>query len=70
MLQIPDDRCERHRLFKAIDDAFKAGDIEALKLALGNSSHWFDDPMPCELGLDHPLGDDTAVSCNPDRGAQ
>ncbi|MEI9427479.1 hypothetical protein [Mesorhizobium sp. Cs1299R1N3] len=25
MLEIPDDRCERHRLFKAIDDASRAG---------------------------------------------
>ena len=55
MLEIPDDRCERHRLFKAIDDAFKAGDLEALKLALGNAPRWFDEPMPCELGLGHPL---------------
>ncbi|MGX9178338.1 hypothetical protein [Mesorhizobium sp. BHbdii] len=28
MLEIPEDRCERHGLFKAIDDAFKAGDFE------------------------------------------
>ena len=55
MLEIPDDRCERHRLFKAIDDAFKCGDPEALKLALGNAPRWFDEPMPCELGLGHPL---------------
>jgi ankyrin repeat protein len=50
-----DDRCERHRLFQAIDDAIKAGDLEALKLALGNSPSWFDEPMPHELGLGHPL---------------
>ena len=55
MLEIPEDTGERHRLFKAIDDAFRAGDIEALKLALGNSPRWFDEPMPCELGLGHPL---------------
>ena len=30
MLEIPEDRCERHRLFKAIDDAFKAGDMRGV----------------------------------------
>ena len=30
MLEIPEDRSERNRLFMAIDNAFKAGDIEAL----------------------------------------
>jgi hypothetical protein len=39
MLEIPDDRCERHRLFQAIDDAFKAGDLrgewaDAVRVAL------------------------------------
>ncbi|MBZ9743439.1 MULTISPECIES: ankyrin repeat domain-containing protein [unclassified Mesorhizobium] len=55
MLEIPEDRCERHRLFKAIDDAFKAGDFEALGTALGGSPRWFDERMPFELGLGHPL---------------
>ncbi|MDX8480962.1 ankyrin repeat domain-containing protein [Mesorhizobium sp. VK24D] len=55
MLEIPDDRCERHLLFKAIDDAFKAGDFEALGKALGGSARWFDERMPFELGLGHPL---------------
>src|SRR5680860_224550 len=55
MREIPEDNCERYRLFKAIDDAFKAGDIEALRMALGNSLRWFDGPMPFELGLGHPL---------------
>ncbi|RWO30606.1 MAG: ankyrin repeat domain-containing protein [Mesorhizobium sp.] len=55
MLEIPEDRCERHRLFKAIDDAFKAGDFEALGVALGGSPGWFDEQMPFELGLGHPL---------------
>jgi len=55
MLEIPEDRCERHRLFKAIDDAFKAGDFEALGAALGGSPRWFDERMPFELGLGHPL---------------
>ena len=55
MLEIPEDRCERHRLFKAIDDAFKAGDFEGLGVALGGSPRWFDEHMPFELGLGHPL---------------
>ena len=55
MLEIPEDRCERHRLFKAIDDAFKAGDFEGLGVALGGSSRWFDERMPFEFGLGHPL---------------
>ena len=55
MLEIPDDRCERHRLFQAIDDAFKAGDFETLGQALGGSPRWFDGEMPPEFGLGHPL---------------
>ena len=55
MLEIPDDRCERHRLFQAIDAAFKAGDFDGLGRALGGSPRWFDDVMPFELGLGHPL---------------
>jgi len=55
LLEIPDDRCERHRLFKAIDDAFRAGDFDALGVALGGSPRWFDEQMPFELGLGHPL---------------
>ena len=55
MLEIPEDRCERHRLFKAIDDAFKAGKFEGLAKALGGSPRWFDEAMPFELGLGHPL---------------
>ncbi|CDX11247.1 conserved hypothetical protein [Mesorhizobium sp. ORS 3324] len=55
MLEIPDDRGARHRLFKAIDDAFKAGDFEGLGKALGDSARWFDERMPFELGLGHPL---------------
>jgi ankyrin repeat protein len=55
MLEIPDDRCERHRLFKIVDDAFKAGNFDALGVALGGSARWFDERMPFELGLGHPL---------------
>ncbi|MGX5828761.1 ankyrin repeat domain-containing protein [Mesorhizobium sp. 43Arga] len=55
MLEIPEDRCERHRLFKQIDDAFKAGDFDGLGKALGGSPYWFDEHMPFELGLGHPL---------------
>ncbi|MEO5323332.1 ankyrin repeat domain-containing protein [Mesorhizobium sp. CC13] len=55
MLEVPEDRCERNRLFERIDGAFKAGDFEALGRALGGSRRWFDEPMPFELGLGHPL---------------
>ncbi|CDX38509.1 conserved hypothetical protein [Mesorhizobium sp. ORS 3359] len=55
VLEVPEDRCERHRLFKAIDGAFKAGDFAALGVALGGSARWFDERMPFELGLGHPL---------------
>jgi uncharacterized protein len=52
---IPKDRCERYRLFKAIDDAFKAGDFEELSQALGGSPRWFDETMPFEFGLGRPV---------------
>ena len=55
MLEIPEDRCERAKLFKAIDDAFRAGDFQGLGLALGGSPRWVDERMPFELGLGHPL---------------
>ncbi|WP_296737768.1 ankyrin repeat domain-containing protein [Mesorhizobium sp.] len=55
MLEIPEDRCERHALFKAIHEAFKAGDFEGVGNALGGSARWFDEKMPFELGLGHPL---------------
>ena len=55
MLDVPEDRCERERLFQAIDDGFRAGDFEALGTTLGGSPIWFDEAMPFELGLGHPL---------------
>jgi hypothetical protein len=55
VLEIPEDRCERERLYRAIDDAFKAGDFATLGAALGGAPRWFDEVMPFELGLGHPL---------------
>jgi hypothetical protein len=55
MLEIPEDRCARHRLFEAIDSAFRAGDFAALGKALGGSPRWYDENMPFEFGLGHPL---------------
>src|SRR5262245_52596411 len=55
MVDIPEDRCALAGLFKAIDSAFKAGEFAALGRALGGSPRWFDEPMPFELGLGHPL---------------
>ena len=55
MIEVPEDRCERHRLFEAIDKAFKAGDFDALARALENAPRWVDEDMPFELGLGRPL---------------
>jgi hypothetical protein len=55
LIAIPEDRCERHRLFERIDAAFKAGDFTALGEALGGADRWFDESMPFEFGLGHPL---------------
>jgi ankyrin repeat protein len=55
VLEIPEDRCERYELLKAIHDAFKAGDFEGLGGTLGGSARWFDETMSFELGLGHPL---------------
>ena len=55
MLEIPEDRCEREKIFKAIDDAFRAGDFAGLGVALGGSERWFDENMPFEFGLGNPL---------------
>jgi len=55
VLEIPEDRCERHALFKAIHEGFKAGNFEGVGGALGGSARWFDEKMPFELGLGHPL---------------
>jgi ankyrin repeat protein len=55
MLEVPEDRCERAKLFKAIDYAFRAGDFEGLRRALGGAERWVDEKMPFELGLGHPL---------------
>ena len=54
-MEIPEDRCERHRLFLAIDTAFRIGDFDGLARALGNSPRWFDETMPHEFGVGHPL---------------
>lgn len=45
-------RAER---FAVIDAAFRKGDFESLGMALGGSPRWYDEPMPVELGLGHPL---------------
>jgi uncharacterized protein len=54
-MDVPNDRNERGHLFRAIDAAFKAGDFAALGHALGGAPRWFNDRMPFELGLGHPL---------------
>ena len=42
-------------MFRAIDQAFKAGDLEGLGRALGGSPGWPDTIMPFEFDLGHPL---------------
>jgi hypothetical protein len=47
-----DERCKKHKLFKVIDDAFRSGDLKALKAALdGFPSR----ELPFDLGLGYPL---------------
>ena len=55
MLEVPEDGCARNRLFRAIDESFRTGDFAALGRALGGAPRWFDEDMPLELGLGHPL---------------
>lgn len=55
MREIPSDPRERHRLWKAIDEAFKTGSFEHLGNALGGSPTWINEQMPSELGLGRPL---------------
>lgn len=55
MIDVPEDRRDRHLLFERVDNAFKAGDFDALQAILGDDTDWPDRPMPFELGLGHPL---------------
>jgi ankyrin repeat protein len=55
VIDVPEDRCERAGLSRAIHEAFAAGDFEALGRVLGGAPRWFDERMPFELGLGHPL---------------
>jgi ankyrin repeat protein len=49
------DRCEIHRQFQAVDGAYRAGDLEALKAALGHPPDFPNCRQPFELGLGVPL---------------
>jgi propionyl-CoA synthetase len=50
------DRKEIYRQFKAADDAYRAGDLAALREALGNPPGFPNGLLPFELGLgDYPL---------------
>ena len=55
MIDVPEDRRDRHLLFERVDNAFKAGDFDALQAILGDDTDWPDRTMPFELGLGHPL---------------
>jgi len=50
------DRCEIYRNHKAADDAYRAGDLVALREALGDPSDFPNCRQPLELAVgDHPL---------------
>lgn len=44
------DRCAEFRKFKAIDAAFRAGDLAALRAAVDDPSHVPNGPMPLTIG--------------------
>ncbi|WP_409757114.1 ankyrin repeat domain-containing protein [Aestuariivirga sp.] len=50
-----EERRRLNHLFAEIDTGFREGDAARLAAALGGSPRWFDEPMPHELGLGHPL---------------
>ncbi len=47
--------CVRHAAFKAIDDAYRAGDLEALRHACGDLPDFPNSQHSHELGLGYPL---------------
>ena len=50
------ERCAKYRVFKAIDDAYRKGDIDALLVALGDPADFPNCLHPWDLGLgDFPL---------------
>jgi ankyrin repeat protein len=58
------DRCEIYRNHKAADDAYRAGDLVALRAALGDPSDFPNCRQPFELAVgDHPL--EYAIYCSP-----
>jgi uncharacterized protein len=51
-----EERCTKYRVFKAIDDAYRKGDIDALLVALGDPADFPNSLHPSDLGLgDCPL---------------
>jgi ankyrin repeat protein len=51
-----EERCAKYRVFKAIDDAYRKGDIDALLVALGDPADFPNCPHRWDLGLgDFPL---------------
>lgn len=51
-----EERCKKYRDFKAIDDAYRKGDIDALLVALGDPPDFPNSLHPWDLGLgDFPL---------------
>lgn len=51
-----DERCAKYQVFKAIDDAYRKGDLVALLVALGDPADFPNSLHPVDLGLgDFPL---------------
>jgi len=48
---LDDERCAKHKVFKAIDDAYRSGDLAALVDALGNPPDFPNCTHPWDLGL-------------------
>jgi len=51
-----EERCAKYRVFKAIDDAYRKGDLDALLVALGDPADFPNSLHPLDLALgDFPL---------------
>lgn len=46
-----EERCERYEAFKAVDSAYRTGDLNALLTALGHPAEFPNSLHPVDLGL-------------------
>src|SRR4051794_21262795 len=54
-MDIPEDSAARLQLVHSLHDTFVRGDLDDLAKALGPSPRWYDELLPMELHLGHPL---------------